>query len=724
MASDNLLHQEMTEFRAQNAESAGGYLASFISKDVEVGALLSLDYDVADILVHDFMRQKVGGLPMGCFLLSTRLVPMAAPAQNGPDAEKEDTTLILLRVVGGARLSNHGDTEKYRLGAALRSIDSGHQWDAGNKTDQFTLNQLRHAGVRCSVLGTFRMQKQESQWRLGFGADISNFYSGQGMIVYKPIGESLRQIVNFAKPVGDLHPLAGKPVEIGRVRYSSSEIAVDAERENVSVKMDPTDLLARRTALFGMSRSGKSNTIKTVSAAIFKLRAEYPEKGRVGQLIFDVNGEYCNVNPQDKGCLRNVWRKTKNSTSDDVIIYGLHRHPYDKENKRRLVKVNFFGDEPTKWSERESVESAMNMLLAGKAIIDESIPIGSSPIYVKKFLGTRMELPSEWDRSAQTRYRRGIVVYRALLVSAGFEPPEEMKQANIAGLFGKGIRQALDSAGHESASETFGKPRVPWLSLINALESLQSFLSSDDGKKFNKSYAEDKGEGNTGWSDDRLEGLLALLGGPQGPARLRWSKDQHSADVSVDYAVDIVNELIAGRLVIMDQSTGAPDLIQIASERIMWELFNRQKDVFIAPPKDEEGELILDEDGNIMPPPDVIVYAEEAHNLLPAKTADLKSVWARVAKEGSKFRIGLVYSTQEPSSILANILKNTDNWFVAHLNNQDEIRELRKYYDFEMFAGQILKAPDTGFVRMRCLSNPYIVPIQVNRFVAATEEDE
>lgn len=81
------------------------------------------------------------------------------------------------------------------------------------------------------------------------------------------------------------------------MRYASSERVVDGP-ESVVVELDPTHLVARRTALFGMSRTGKSNTTKVIAASVFRLCEEGP---RVGQLIFDVNEEYANENAQDGG---------------------------------------------------------------------------------------------------------------------------------------------------------------------------------------------------------------------------------------------------------------------------------------------------------------------------------------------------------------------------------------------------------------------------------------
>jgi len=49
--------------------------------------------------------------------------------------------------------------------------------------------------------------------------------------------------------------------ENGKIRYSSSRRFQD-KHPDVPVYVSPSDFLGKRTALFGMTRTGKSNTVK------------------------------------------------------------------------------------------------------------------------------------------------------------------------------------------------------------------------------------------------------------------------------------------------------------------------------------------------------------------------------------------------------------------------------------------------------------------------------
>ena len=84
-----LIDQEGRDFERARAEEYGGKLAAWIKEDERVGDLLSLDYTEATVLVHDAQRQEVGGLPMGCFLLATRVEP-----DTKPRSDQEDNALI------------------------------------------------------------------------------------------------------------------------------------------------------------------------------------------------------------------------------------------------------------------------------------------------------------------------------------------------------------------------------------------------------------------------------------------------------------------------------------------------------------------------------------------------------------------------------------------------------------------------------------------------------
>src|SRR5262249_55856479 len=79
---------------------------------------------------------------------------------------------------------------------------------------------------------------------------------------------------------------------------------------------------------------------------------------------------------------------------------------------------------------------------------------------------------------------------------------------------------------------------------------------------------------------------------------------------------------------------------------------------------------------------------------------------------------GLIYSTQQVSSVEVDILDNTANWIIAHLNSESEVRLLRGRYEFDRFANQILRAEDAGFVRVKMQSGRFVIPTQVRMFDA------
>ena len=677
------------------AESVREVLCDIVQLSRLVGDLISMDYDTAEILVHDSMKQGVGGVPHGCLLVATRMKPADEQAMS---LDSPDSQLILLRVLGSSRLPNDIEMQQKRLDAAKRASDSPANYDEENTTDTLTLHQIRYAGAHCRILGTFspEVDSPSGRYTLVYGSDISNFYAGQGMKIYKPAGSGLDHIVNYTTAPDD----AEARIEIGRLRYSASADSSVAP-ESVPVQMTTTDIIAKRTALFGMTRTGKSNTVKTIADAVFRLRTQ--DGPRVAQLIIDPEGEYANENAQDQGAIRRL-----NELSEgDVVVHSLVERKDDPH--RRIMKVNFFGgDAPSSGSGPDAYDSAFASLHQGKQIINDRLQAESGG-YVQAFASTDLSAPSDIaDPSSMTRYLRAIFLYRAILHDAGFQPPWNAIAAPR--LFGKDIRQAMaqDSAMHSYATLLSEQASMTWDQARNFVRSLAKWIAEKSGgyKTFNNGYRSRKGHD---WHDDTVWNLLRIFENTRGIQAIRECRAWHNPSQNRDYIERILEDLAAGRLVILDQALGSPEMNQQSAEQIMWRIFNRQQRAFVNPSVDDEG--------NFKKPPPVIVYVEEAHTLLPrGEERDTTRIWPRIAKEGAKFNIGLVYSTQEPSSVQTNILTNTENWFLSYLNSADETRQLDKYYDFADFTASVRRTNEPGFIRMRTYSSPYTIPVQIHRF--------
>lgn len=656
-----------------------------------VGEVYSLGYESALVQIHDFHRQNVGGIPSLSFLIATRI-----NLGEGADYKAEDSSVLLLRVMDAAALPNDAEALRVRVESAQRASGEDHHWDSTNIMDANTAQLLSYAGVKCRVLGTFYLDRarnsiSDEDLALRFGSDISNYYPNRGLKVYKPNGTALARIVNYFDPdrLADLQNPTR--VEIGKIRYASTNRDFQGVSD-VKVELVPEDLRGQKTALFGMTRTGKSNTTKIIIQSIFNLRYHKEKPLRIGQLIFDYNGEYANENVQDSGAIKNIWKANKeNGTREDVVTYGIMPHPNDPE--RKLMLLNFF-------------EEAN--LQIGKDIIN-GVLAGDSSKYIRNFCDVVFEKPDEKDRSATIRFERRVLAYRSLLVKAGFELSTGILP-KTNGLFNAELLKAMKSSGgsnaqdHRAAALIIENDNRTWSQLPMAFAYLYDFMNDNKSgyQQFEQEYiARPKGSGDP-WADDDFKKILEMFRYANGSRLVGNAVSQHAPDTQTDYAADIYSTLVEGKLVIVDQSSGDTLINQSSADRIMWYIFKKNQQLF------REGKTEI---------PDILLYVEEAHNLLPSGSdLDMKNVWVRTAKEGAKYHIGMVYATQEVSSIQRNILKNTANWFIGHLNNTDETKELCKYYDFADFESSIRRAQDRGFLRVKTLSNLFVIPVQVNRF--------
>ena len=719
MANEDILDNFANKVHLESSEDAVKTLTSGLLKDLRVGDLLRVNYETAEVLIHDYARQQVRGLPHGSFLLATRM----ALGEQEIQVDDEYASLILLRIIGDCALPHAAQMDEYRLEAGKRAAGSEEPWDHEKTLDAWTRNNMSFGGYKCRVLGTFRMRKDDTgNYVMVFGADLLNFYSGQGMKVYKPIDSLLSKIVNYQKSVPQPSSETSTPVRIGRLRYASSEIGIDERKDNVEIRINPNDFVSRRTFYGGMSRGGKSNAMKMTATAIYLLRKENKHQ-RIGQLIFDPNGEYANINPQDKGSIRNVYKLINANKEKEIATYGLNRRSDDPD--RKIVKINFYGEPISSWrsANKEQIDNALGQLYVGKGIIDTKLQDASSQ-YVNSFRDTIIEAPESFDDGygEKVRFIRLITIYQGILFEAGFKPPTQ--NVKIEGLFGGELCEALKSNSVEggeksqiaAAGESLEKKELSWSEFTSACKGLEIFMSKGSGSEYDSFENNYRSKKKKPWADEKVRSILQIYSRQNGVRQFQRVARQHDPQSKKDFAAEIVKDLEGGKLVIFDQSTGDPDENLKSAERILWKIFDKQKDKFINPEMDEKGE--------IRPIPPIMVYLEEAHNLLPAAGGkdDLKSIWARTAKEGSKYQIGMVLATQEPSSVMPAILKNTDNWFVAHLNNSDEVQVLSKFYDFEDYAHQIKTITDPGFVRMRTLSNPFTIPVQIDLFKAPPGE--
>ena len=608
-----------------------------------VGYVLEIGYDTVTIITSDPYKEAVGGIPRNSLLI---MVPASR--------DRFLPHFTLLRVLESAPTPLSTEVQQTYFELQKKSMP---------ELDVFTQSELQWGALKTGVLGMF-YPNPESGGEIEFSGDINNFVSAHRYRVYAPDDDLLNLVVNALVPIEDRF-------HIGELRLTENRLPLPNHKlPEVKVFVSTKDFIGARTAMFGKTRLGKSNIVKLIAESVIDTTRE---SKNVGQLIFDIDGEYANNNPQD-GSLSlaggypiecQVYALTeKTETPSKPLLLDFYEHP---ESSHRII--------------------ATLLRQAGRDSSD----------YINSFLSVDIppiEQIKELPEGENKRAKRKVLMYWSILHRAGYK-------ADIAKL-----RQLIypDPEFNKEAREiVYGTDTTQW-PRIDSLDKLaKEFedLAESDRKAPLKSSTPGKDLFDP--NDRALLGFLKPLStSSTGPSLIQRFRNYHSPEAG-DFVREIIKLLDEGKTVILDLGNAPPEVMEFFSDDLSRAIFARQVDKF------SNNKL-----GNHF----VQMYFEEAHNLFPARDADAKDIYRRIAKEGAKYHIGMVYSTQSVTTVNKDLVGQTENFFIVHLSSKDEVDALaRVNVAYESFKDDILRAKTRGYVRMLTSSHRFVVSVQARKFV-------
>lgn len=637
-----------------------------------IGEVTEIDYQQVSVLSTDYHINQAYYLPKGAFLLVK--VEGLTPS-------------------GGERL----------FGAIVCRISDVKYVNADKvgRKDK-TRSKVSFYHLKCKVMGTFTLNKANE---LIFGSDAYFFSGSNSYGVYKPINSSLEQIVNFTK-MGSFRNATHKLLSmnspetadmdlyesyrVGYVRYASSVIdssfsiyqdernQSDLEIEKSSFEIYPSDFIRQRTGIFGMTGMGKSNTVKVLANSVIKMANHIGVK--IGQLIYDVNGEYSNNLENDEN--------NPNKNLSNANTYSIDHGMLEKHDPKYLPALNnFYLD----------AQYGLSIMQQGIKQSGKEGHILNNFFDIKNIEGNILT----------------HLFWILFLYKSGCTLPTVISKIKMPDFM---FQCQVDMDGkHQGFSWTFNKEMYLELSKMPILrkflisrekinymalnmKSIKDLMDEVDGLRtqtYNTTLAHVDQKTFTSFilqTDLNTKGSVI-----QGWQMVSLYSYLHCEYTAVDYKERIYQSLLNGDTVFLNLSVGKYFAKQYIAQELMYYIFERQIDQV------RENSIC----------PFMNIYIEEAQNVLGHNGNNL---WIRVAHEAFKYNIGFIYATQEPSAIHPSILADTTNFIVAHLNNQKEIDILSQFEDLGDFSQLVKNAEDIGFVRMRLLSKPYTVPVQMDKY--------
>jgi DNA helicase HerA-like ATPase len=450
---------------------------------------------------------------------------------------------------------------------------------------------------------------------------------------------------------------------------------------NAKVCIDPNRLFGRHLAVLGNTGSGKSCSI----AGLIRWSLEQAQQKSMSVpnarfIVLDPNGEYTRAF----------------SDSNGAVEARIFEVAPDKESESFLLQIPLWFWNSAEWSsftqasakaQRPLLKRALREVKAGRSIAQEASPEERS-LRLRRFLSSTMISIQKDLRAGTIKNEETKFGYRLKAIKEDLETKKVAFSDYSLEPIEEAIRVALESTYNSFTSQE-GKivefyRAFPEAQVESIIEALASALKQHGGIIYQEGPDEDMPIHFTGTDfADHLEILAEQEGVSQFldflVMRIRTflSDTRMKSVVSTSGSLTLeswLNNYVGGDeednkcVTVLDLSLVPSEVVHIITAvvaRMVFEALQRYRKL------------------NMVTLPTVLVM-EEAHTFIKRYNEDIENhngasiccqVFERIAREGRKFGLGLVLSSQRPSELSPTVLSQC-NTFLLHRISNDRDQEL------------------------------------------------
>jgi DNA helicase HerA-like ATPase len=511
-------------------------------------------------------------------------------------------------------------------------------------------------------LGTLRKKPgvgKTEEYRFHRGADV---LPSIGASVLLPTDDQLRSIVESGQN--------------RRVKIGTSPLAANAE-----VRIDPDRLFGRHLAILGNTGSGKSCSVAgLIRWSLEAAQTENTKSPNARFIILDPNGEYSRAFADSKApiCAR-IFKVAPDSGSGEELL----QVPLWFWNSAEWCSFT----QASAKTQRPLLKRALREVKAGQLDVGEASE-EEIKLRLRRFLSSTMisiqkDLRAGAIKTEETKFGfRLKAIYQDLEDKKALFPAHDLESPGVA------IKAALQSAYNTFDDKTTGKQVVFYraftdLQIENIIEKFRALLAELGGIIYQEGPDED---------------IPVPFEGTDFADHLQMLGEQENASQYIDFLVsrirtflsDVRMKSVVGDSGIVTLEGWLNDYIGTESEQrciTIVDLSLVPSEVIhvvtavIARVVFDALQRYLKLNNAVLP---TVLVMEEAHMFVKRYKEDAENqdaasvccqVFERIAREGRKFGLGLVLSSQRPSELSPTVLSQC-NTFLLHRISNDRDQEL------------------------------------------------